>query len=263
MERWGPKGDGGYVVPANVMKEASVLVTGGVSTNVEFEVDVANANPKIKMGLFDHTIEQAPDHTPANAVWHKLGLGSEANCIPLEKAAELSGAGPNDKLIVKFDIEGAEWELIESTPDAFWDRVTVLITELHGFDQRETWERYRTLLGKLDRHLLTVHVHANNWARTIFLKNEGVEFPITIETTHINRKLIPAGVTPTPWKHSGPTPLDGRNKPEFIDIRLNYWAPTKNPITRFFRRLVASLLPWRVRKNIVFNLTPKRWRYPD
>src|ERR1051325_7469876 len=113
--------------------------------------------------------------------------------------------------------------------------------DVRGFDRVR---KFNTLLLEEDRSspIICVHVHANNWARTIFLKKEGVEFPNTIETTHINRKLIPAGVTPSPWKHAGPTPLDGRNKQEFIDIRLNYWAPTKNPIARLFRRLVASLL---------------------
>jgi hypothetical protein len=260
MERWGPEGDGGYVVPADVLKRASVLVTGGVSTNVEFEVDVAKANPNIRIGLFDHTISHAPDHTPANATWYKLGLGSAGDCISLETAAEMSGATADNILAVKFDIEGAEWELLESTPEAFWDRVAVLITELHGFDKVEEWDRYQQLLGKLDRILLPVHIHANNWAQTIRLKREGVEFPITIEATHLNRKLIPNGITPTPWKHRGPTALDRRNKSYFIDIPLHYWSPSKNPLVRLWRRFISATFPWRLRKNIVYNLTLKRWR---
>lgn len=254
MERWGSAGDGGYVVPADLLQNVDVLITGGVSNDVHFEEDLARKNPKAKIGLFDHTIAAAPDHAPVRAVWHKLGLGSSPMCVSLEEAAKLSGAGPNDVLAVKFDIEFAEWELLESTPTAFWDRVAVLITEYHCFDKRENWDRYKSALQRLERAMLPVHIHANNYASTIRLDTEGVEFPITIEGTYINRRFVAPDLKVRPWKHAGPTKLDARNKWFFLDIRLNYWGPRKDPISTLARRIGSIIFTWRVRKNIVFNL---------
>ncbi len=258
MERWGPASDGGYVVPAEVMRQANVLVSGGVSDNVEFEARVAREATDIRIGLFDHTISKAPDHTPSNATWHRLGLGDEPGFISLEEAALLSGAKPDEPVALKLDIESSEWELLATTPATFWERVTVLMIELHGLDRITDWSRYARLLGNLKSHLLLIHLHGNNYARVVHLKREGIEIPIVMEATYINRKLIPSSHRPEVWNHGAPTLIDRPNNPQIIDIAFDFWLDRKKSgVRRFLKRIGLYLLPWRVRKNIRLNFTPK------
>ncbi len=254
LERWGPNAEGGYVVPSGLLSKATVLVTGGVSDDARFEAEVAANVSGIRIVLLDHTIDKPPDQTPLNAIWHKLGLGSAPGCISLEAATAMSGAKPDDTLVMKIDIESAEWELLESTPEEFWDRVAVLLLEMHGLDRKVEWGRYTTLLEKLNRHMLIVHLHGNNYARTALI--EGMQVPMSIEATYINRKLIPAGQPPVAWNHGAPGSLDRRNNPEVIDIPFDFWM-MKSPLIRIVTRIGLYVLPWRLRKNFCLNLTPK------
>jgi len=246
LERWGPESDGAYILPVELMSKSKVLISGGVADNVRFEEEVAEKVPGIRIGLFDHTISKAPDHTPTNAVWYKLGLGSGEGLVSLERAAELSGAVAGEPVAIKLDIEAAEWDLVDSTPPEFWKRVDLLIIEIHGFEIQEKWEYYRAILEKLNRWLLAVHVHGNNYSETVHFRKQGVRVPFTLEITYINRKWIPPGMTPAKWNHVGPTRLDRPNFPFRPDIRLDYWMQKKNI---FLRRL---------KKNIQHILFPKR-----
>ncbi|MDP4198813.1 MAG: hypothetical protein Q8922_02460 [Bacteroidota bacterium] len=255
MDRWGPGRDGGYVVPVQLLRKTTLLVTGGVCDDVQFEEVMARENPGVRIGLFDHTITKIPSHTPATAVWHKMGLGSADGCIPLESAVTLCGGDDTERLVVKLDIENAEWDVIENTPADFWRRVDVFIIEIHGLGDSEKYAEYNRILDKLNQHLLLVHVHGNNFSRPIRLKSEGVEIPVTMEATYINRSLIPEGMFPKAWRSSGPTKHDRKNNETLPDIRLNYWMVFMEPFTRQWVRAVTMLYPWRLKKNIGLNWT--------
>ena len=221
------------------MRKATILVTGGVANNVEFEAEVAEKVPGIRIALFDHTIARAPAHAPEAATWHKIGLGSARGCIPLEEACNLAGAKDGESIVLKLDIEGAEWEIFESTPESFWKRVSVFILELHSLHEQQLWKHYQTLLAKVNSNLIPVHVHGNNYASTVRFKKEGVNVPISLELTYINRTLIGEGVTPAPWSEPGPTPLD---RPNIPDIPMNYWFPQKNVFLRRLNKNVRHIL---------------------
>lgn len=53
--RVGPQGDCGYVVPRSVAENTNALYSIGISTDWEFEVEMAARNPKIKISAFDRT----------------------------------------------------------------------------------------------------------------------------------------------------------------------------------------------------------------
>ena len=238
LERWGPATDGAYIVPVELMLQSKTMVSGGVSDNVHFEAEIARRNPAIRIGLFDHTIDAAPEHTPPNATWHPYGLGNEEGFLSLEEAAERSGAEASGHLAVKLDIESAEWGLIESTPKPFWECVDVLVLEAHGFADRQSWQRYQNALSIVNKELLLVHVHGNNYSPNVHFKREHVYVPWTLELTYLNRRFIPSGHVPVKWKHPGPTSLDRPNSPLAEDLVLNYWFLPSFP---FLRRLLKNI----------------------
>ena len=55
LVRVGPKGDCGYVIPKSVAEKTNGMYSIGISTNWEFEVEMAARNPKLKISAFDRT----------------------------------------------------------------------------------------------------------------------------------------------------------------------------------------------------------------
>jgi hypothetical protein len=237
IERWGTRHDGGYAVPADLMKRANVLLTGGVAHDVLFEVEASQKVPGLKIGLFDHTIKAPPDHTPPTAKFHQLGLGPKDGgwLVNLETAKQLSGFEPGDKLVVKLDIENAEWSLIEHTPESFWKDVSILIIEFHSLANRKAWRMYNRVLEKLQKNLVPIHMHANNWAR--IADKVGIRYPEVLEMTYVNRKELPADFIPRAWPHSSPTAIDQPNREGYEDPIINYWADDGPLSKRFMRHL--------------------------
>jgi hypothetical protein len=53
--RVGPKGDCGYVIPKSVAEKTNALYSIGISTDWEFEVEMAKRNPQLRISAFDRT----------------------------------------------------------------------------------------------------------------------------------------------------------------------------------------------------------------
>ena len=64
------------------------------------------------------------------------------------------------RLLVKMDIEGAEWKSILATPDEILDTFDQLPMELHGTSD----PLFLEAVEKLKRNFYLVHLHFNNWA---------------------------------------------------------------------------------------------------
>jgi len=239
LERWGSEADGGYVVPGDLLQKGTLLITGGVGDNVDFEAEVARKIPGIKILLFDHTIAQLPNNSPLSAIWHKLELGPRQGQTSLTKTFELADTDGNQNLLLKLDIESAEWDLIATTPTDFWKSVSLLILEIHNLQERKDWDKYSSVLEQLDKHLLLIHAHGNNCSPTIHFRRQGTYVPTTMELTYINRQQIPSGVTLERWDKPAPTPLDRANDPFNKDLPLDYWVPRKFV---FWKRLKKNFL---------------------
>ncbi len=63
------------------------------------------------------------------------------------------------RLLVKIDVEGAEWESLLATPDAVFERIDQMPMELHGVNE----ERFLEVVRKLKRTFHVVNLHVNNW----------------------------------------------------------------------------------------------------
>ena len=55
LVRVGPEGDCGYVIPRSVANNTNGMYSVGISTNWEFEVEMATRNPRIRIRAFDRT----------------------------------------------------------------------------------------------------------------------------------------------------------------------------------------------------------------
>jgi hypothetical protein len=99
-----PNADEGYVLPNRRLEDINVLYSYGVAENSDFEDMFCKKYNSIAR-LRDHTVNEAPIKRDSIDS-HKEGVGPEKN------------EDNNKKLILKMDVEGAEWDVLLQTPIA-------------------------------------------------------------------------------------------------------------------------------------------------
>jgi hypothetical protein len=209
--------DGGYVLPETVLK-CDAIISVGVGPDVSFDLVLADRGAKILQ--YDHTVDDVPQQHP-NFIFHKKGWGArtEGDFVGFDDIfAHLQALKPT-RAMLKFDIEGGEYEVLEAIkPEhlAFFD---VVACEFHGFEKltdRGFYEGAKRAFEKLNVSHVPVHLHSNN-ALGVFLV-QGIVTPLLLEVSYLRRDLDQfPGLSNDPI----PGPLDRSNIPGRIDLCLN------------------------------------------
>lgn len=123
-------------------------------------------------------------------------------------------AGNRDRgkrMIIKIDVEGAEWESLMATPDKVLERVDQLPMEFHGVDDG----RMLAVVKKLKRTFHLVHLHFNNHACDPKLQ----PFPAwAYQVLFVNKRV---GVVGTPKPGTAPPhEFDAPDNPDSPDCQL-------------------------------------------
>jgi hypothetical protein len=179
--RLGRPNDGGYVMLDNSFG-SSVILGYGVSDDCSFENDVTERFG-IKGYIFDHTVERPPPNMNSSKItFIKEGISdtdNEENLKSLQYHID-KYAKDTDNIILKMDVEGAEWK---SLKNADLSKVTQLIIEIHDMDKAD-WN----LIKKLNDQFFLVNIHGNNYSQ--MTKIDGKDFPRVIECTYVRKDLI-------------------------------------------------------------------------
>ncbi len=120
--------------------------------------------------------------------------------------------------LLKFDVEGAEYDLLLSLPADLLQSFPVIVCEFHDFSQladRGFYERACAALQVLTKHHATVHLHANNYRDMVLIG--GVPVPDVFELALLRTDL---GVTGSLQTDPIPGPLDRPNDPSKFDLCL-------------------------------------------
>lgn len=82
----------------------------------------------------------------------------------------LKNKDKNKRLVVKMDVEGAEWDSFLVTPDTILNNIDQLVAEFHiridfnaDFHEHE-WRKYIQVIKKLKKTFHIVNVHFNNYS---------------------------------------------------------------------------------------------------
>ncbi|MFD2261441.1 hypothetical protein ACFSM5_00980 [Lacibacterium aquatile] len=222
FERIGNEFDGGYVQPVHdtVSKIAYSL---GINRDVSWDMEMAKRG--YRLFQYDHTIEKLPArHKHFN--WEKKGIcGSrtrQPQMISLEEAISGNGHGALNDLILKMDIESAEWDVFSEMDQAFLGKFDMIIGEFHRFHKLTdpAWfAKAKASLQKLARTHYVVHVHANN--ASPFEVHGGVPLPRLLELTWLRKDLCLF----EPATRIFPTALDApniRNRAQHFLGRFSY-----------------------------------------
>jgi hypothetical protein len=204
--RIGPKKDAGYV--ALDLFQAPFLLSGGAGKNIDFEMFFALRGSRVS--LFDPTIARLPI-SHANIEHFKYALeGENSNifkksvCLADCLKHYISSCGKSEGLYLKLDIEGSEWDLLESSLAELleFDQIFIEFHDLFKLPDSNFRTTYSIVNQFLIDNFYFVSISANNWATFI---NFGKSFtPLIYECTLVNKKYS--------------SRLDHKNEVVFMDL---------------------------------------------
>ena len=206
--------DGGYILVDDFSAIDGAL-SFGVSDDASWDLDIAQRN--IPVHQFDHTIDRGPvDHTLIH--FHKVRVAETdapgAACLDTLVERLLS---KSKRALLKIDIEGDEWGVLNAASPNSLDRFAQIACELHGFRllaDPDWYDRCEAAITKLKALFEVVHVHGNN--AQPFTNIANVMLPSLLEVTFANRSCYQFTETDEVF----PTPLDRPNLPDRPDLIL-------------------------------------------
>jgi hypothetical protein len=251
----GPRGDGGYVVPADQISHCRFLISLGLCDNWKFDKEFLRLNPAVSIVGVDHSV--GPTFFIAGMpfclgkiigyalVFNRMKLRKYTGRLRdyidyfsffkdphkhLRRRVCASMSGPLDitlDAILGTAAQGGEHDVFlkmdiegseyEIVPDIIKNhlRVRCLVAEFHRLHKRT--EEFNQAVRALSRHFSIVHVHGNNIAPY----DETIDFPITVEITWVNKDILEH--EPVPSTMSYPREgLDFPNTPSKPDHKLSF-----------------------------------------
>ena len=129
----------------------------------------------------------------------------------LEKQIATAGDARHH-LVVKMDVEGAEWETFLQAPDTVFEQIDQLAVEFHGANR----QRFVDVIGKLKRFFYVANLHFNNYSCT-----SGMEpFPSwAYEVLLVSKRL---GIPDPSGKRPDMSSVNAPNNPKFADCQFDY-----------------------------------------
>ena len=218
LTRYGSKNDGGYLMCENLIQNLGAAYSYGVGPNDEWGCDVSTrykvtthqydcfdpARPTCSTGKFDFHNECLADR--AERSW-----GRDYDSLTNQIARN---GDTGKRLIVKIDIEGAEWDSIMATPDEVLNTFDQMPMELHGIDD----EKFLKVVQKLKKNFWLVNLHFNNFGcAPQFAPIPGYAYQVLFVNKRIG-VLDPSKGTPPP------SPLNAPDNPAGADCPLpDFW----------------------------------------
>ena len=186
LKRFGGKGDGSYVLPKNIVTPKTYLISGGISDNNEFEIELAKKG--VKGIQVDNSITKAPKEHK-NLVFKIATLGERDGAQEISLENLISSAPADKNLIVKLDIEGAEIAALQHLSEKSLKKINCLVLELHNLSSLVQNDRILQALVKLKNSgLSSVYLQANNGILDYIIA--GVLIPDNVEVTFVRKDQV-------------------------------------------------------------------------
>ena len=159
LKLYGPKRDGGYVL-LNDTESISIAYSIGIDHEISFDKELANEN--ISVYMYDHTIYSLLSNN-ARFHWKKIGISGISNkklyTKTLKEMLEENGHLNEKNMILKIDVEYAEWEALLDTPSDILKKFKYITIEFHFKDEIE---KYFKVLKKLYETHQVIYLICNN-----------------------------------------------------------------------------------------------------
>jgi hypothetical protein len=213
--RVGSKGDGGYLIPDDLIG-IEYCFSPGVSDLANFESQLADLN--IKSFLADYSVASLPLKRPEFTFDKKfLGSSDRDPFFTLASWKEKHLKGYTGDLLLQMDIEGYEYETILSTPETLLDQFRIMVIEFHELDRLFDHFGFQLISSCFERLLhsfYVVHIHPNNTSEVV--KRGEIAVPAAMEFTFLNKRRAKGKTAQTAFPH----PLDADCGPELRHVDL-------------------------------------------
>lgn len=207
MIRIGYPHDGGYLIP-NALEGIRYAFSPGVSGMIEVEDQLVDKG--MECFLLDGSVDAPPFKHPESIHFEKMNLtrSDSATSFSIDTWKQRSIGDYKGDLFLQMDIEGFEFEVLDSASEETLKQFRIMVVEFHEMHicVNGTW---LSMFDKLCEHFHVVHIHPNNFK----IQNTFVEdlvIPNTMEITFMNKSALPENPLPA---DTFPHPLDTKNDP--------------------------------------------------
>ena len=187
--RFGKPNDGGYVMVDNFNAVGGgVAYSFGINNDVSWDTDMAARGYDIFM--YDPTINALPK-TNERFHFFKEGIaGREINQYALntlEHFIKVNGHEDKSDMILKMDVEGAEWDFFSTVSSELLSKFDQMVFEFHSLIQAKSQSEMNNTaayLQKINRTHSLVHLHANNYG-SFLIADDKILMPDVLELTYV------------------------------------------------------------------------------
>lgn len=188
--RVGNEHDGGYIMLDTFDEYTEkIAYSFGIADDVSWDNDMADRGFEVFM--YDHTIDALPIER-REFHFYKIGISSDAKdtekMMTMASLLKENGHENCKEMILKMDVEGAEYGFINNTDMSLLDRFDQIVLELHNLLNTDFSETIINALNKLRKTHDIVHIHANNFGDS--LQIDSMVFADCLEITLVNKKRI-------------------------------------------------------------------------
>ena len=211
--RMGAKGDGGYLVPDDLIG-IEACFSPGVGVVSAFENDCANLG--MQVFLADRSVEKPALNNDQFHFSNKfIGALSNDEFMTMDEWVNLSLPDTDGDLMLQIDIEGGEYETFLSMSQGLMNRFRVIVAEFHYLDELHCEPVFDFKSRPFQRILQThacVHIHPNNCCYSLDIN--GLVTPLVMEFTFLRKDRIFESEYTTQFPHE----LDRKNtsKPDLV-----------------------------------------------
>jgi len=223
-KRYGSYNDGGYVILDLNNNEYDILVSCGISDDINFEQHFLCKHDKINCIAFDGTIDHLPvNNDRINFIKKNIGPINDEKNTNLHYLLE-----QYKNVFLKMDIETYEFLWINSLSNEHLKNIKQIVIEFHfpftnhdlsHLDNKTSVSDKMNCFKKLSETHFLVHFHGNNCCGTTLFENTIV--PNVFECTFIRKDLIKNFIGYN--DETIPSKLDMPNVSNNNEIYLNYY----------------------------------------
>jgi len=225
LKRFGEPNDGGYLLCGNLLKDVQSAYSYGISGYDGWGCDISH-QLNVKVHEYDCFNLQQPVCDGGALMFH-------AECVAGARStdsdgrvfdtpeAQINGNGDAGRhLVVKMDVEGAEWETFLNLSESTLDRIDQLAVEFHGANG----SRFKEAIEKLKRKFYIANLHFNNYS----CARSNWPFPAwAYEVLFVSKRVAILDRS----KRAEFSPLNTPNKPSAYDCQTITWVPFFRTVT--------------------------------
>ena len=260
LVRVGGSRDGAYLVPED-LNGIEACFSPGVANYKTFEDELANVYA-IKSHMIDFSARIEDFESPLidgmqtfSPVW--LREQTSLDSVSLGDWISKTEPAATGDFLLQMDIEGGEYEVIESSPPELLDRFRILVIEFHDvrseLDSRGGEAAIFRVIERLSPSFVVAHVHPNNCCGVKRLMGGRALIPEVMEVTLLRKdRFAERKALENPPNPRIPHPLDiGSNVPNLPPVFLDAsWSSTRDLVLSF---------PWRIGENLRFLMSKNFW----